>query len=163
MGLSGKEERGDAEVLEAAGAALYEAIAPRLGPYVADAVRRQLEGAGRPVGAGEIAAGEVAAHRCEERVLPALRELLSADVDAQATTPLSLVRRALDEATVALMQLGLDPPVRDRFSLEAFPADRYGLYPASIAVLGPQVEELAITWGAAKAMAHRRRHRNKER
>ena len=158
MGLSGKEERGDAEVLEAAGAALYEAIAPRLGPYVADAVRRQLEGAGRPVGAGEIAA-----HRCEERVLPALRELLSADVDAQATTPLSLVRRALDEATVALMQLGLDPPVRDRFSLEAFPADRYGLYPASIAVLGPQVEELAITWGAAKAMAHRRRHRNKER
>ncbi|MDA8296507.1 MAG: hypothetical protein M0004_07985 [Actinomycetota bacterium] len=163
MGLSDGEGRSDAEVLEAAGAALYAAISPRLGPYVAEAVRRQLEAAGRPIGAREVAAGTAAARRAEARVLPALRELLSADVDAQASTPLSLVRRALDEATAALDELAVDPPARDRFLLEAFPADHYGLYPASIAVFGSEVEELAITWGAAKAMAHRRRHQNPQR
>lgn len=163
MGLIDGEGRGDAEVLEAAGAALLEAISPRLGPYVAEAVRQRLQAAGRPVGARELQASAAAARRCEERVLPMLQELLSADVDAQASTPLSLVRRALDEATAALVELGLDPPARDRFSLETFPADHFGLYPASMAVLGADVEELAITWGAAKAMAHRRRHLNKER
>lgn len=158
MGLTAEDGRGDAEVLAAAGAALYAAISPRLGPYVAQAVHRQLQAAGRTITAREVAAGQAAARRAEAGVLPALRELLSADVDAQTSTPLGLVRRALDEASAALGQLGIDPEPRDRFLLEVFPADRYGLYPASIAVLGEDVEELAITWGAAKAMVHRRRH-----
>ena len=39
-----------------------------------------------------------------------------------------------------------------------FPDDRYGLTPASLAVLGDEVGDLALAWGATKALAHRRRH-----
>ena len=42
--------------------------------------------------------------------------------------------------------------------MRAFPADVYGLSPASLADLSPDVVEAGIVWGAAKAFEHKRRH-----
>ncbi len=53
---------------------------------------------------------------------------------------------------------GVVPARRDRFAEEHFPDDPYGLVPASIAAVDPDLLDAAVRWGAAKAMAHRRRH-----
>jgi hypothetical protein len=87
-----------------------------------------------------------------------LRALLFADIDDQRTTPLALVRPLVGFATDVLSHAGVPPVVRDEFHTLRFPDDPYGLTPASLAVLGEQVGELAIEWGAAKALVHRRRH-----
>ena len=39
-----------------------------------------------------------------------------------------------------------------------FPHDVYHLGPAAFAEVDPQLNDLAIAWGAAKAWAHKRRH-----
>ena len=83
-----------------------------------------------------------------------LRALVSADVDDQWTTPLALVRPVVAFATGALERAGVPPVVRDEFQESRFPDDLYGLTPASLAVLGEEVGDLAIAWGAAKAAAH---------
>jgi hypothetical protein len=87
-----------------------------------------------------------------------LRRLLAADVDAQWTTPLSVVRALVVFPTDVLEEAGVSPRVRDRFDEERFPGDPYGLTPASLSALGPEVGALALAWGAAKAAAHRARH-----
>jgi len=51
------------------------------------------------------------------------------------------------------------PPVqRDSFAEASFPDDDYDLAPASLADVDPDLLEPGLAWGAAKAMAHRRRH-----
>lgn len=142
-----------------AGAALYGAVAERLGPFVAACVITRVEDATGRLGATELAAVERAAKGATDELLPVLRAMLAADVDAQATTPLALLRRAVAHATRALEELDVPPLRRDRFLEQRFPDDPYDLVPASMGVLGPEVDELAIAWGAAKARAHRRRHR----
>jgi len=99
--------------------------------------------------AGEAARSEIAAR---------VRELLEADIDAQWTTPLALVREAVPYPTRVLADAGVPPVWRDRFEQERFPGDAYNLTPATFADLGPEVSEPAIAWGAAKAWSHRRRH-----
>jgi hypothetical protein len=99
-------------------------------------------------------AGAMAAAKVDEP----LRTLLSQDVDAQRTTPLALVRPLVSFATDVLSRLGVPPVVRDEFQVQRFAEDEYGLTPASLAALGEDVGDLALAWGAAKAMAHRRRH-----
>jgi hypothetical protein len=47
---------------------------------------------------------------------------------------------------------------RDPFAERAFPDDLYDLSPASFADVDPELAEVAITWGAAKAFVHKRRH-----
>ena len=87
-----------------------------------------------------------------------LRRLLSADVDAQWTTPLALVRPLVAVPTAVLADAGVPPPERDRFTRERFPADPYGLTPSSLAALDPALREPALAWGVAKTVAHRARH-----
>lgn len=153
-------------VLAASGEALFAGMSSRLAGYVEQCV---LDRARSTFGTVDQAQAQAPAEATEEaaasagrqaaaEVLPALRALVEADVDEQRTTPLSLLRRATTFATAALERLGVPPVARDRFAEERFPDDRYALAPASMAVLGEEVEELAIAWGAAKAMAHRRRH-----
>ncbi len=96
--------------------------------------------------------------RAQVAVAEPLRAMLSADIDEQRTTPLALVRPLVAFATEVLSEVGVPPVVRDEFAESRFPDDEYGLTPASLAVLGDRVGEMALTWGAAKAMAHRRRH-----
>ncbi len=96
--------------------------------------------------------------QARDAVAAPLRAMLSADIDDQRTTPLALVRPLVAFATAVLSEAGVPPVVRDEFAESRFPDDEYGLTPASLAVLGDEVGEMALVWGAAKAMAHRRRH-----
>lgn len=106
------------------------------------------------VGAAE--AGE----RAVQELLPRVRELLARDVDEQWTTPLALVRQAVQYPTEVLASCQVPPIVRDRFTTERFPHDIYALTPANLGDLGEVVGELAIIWGAAKAWEHKQRHGN---
>lgn len=96
--------------------------------------------------------------RAQEDVAGKLRALLSADVDAQHSTPLEVVRVAVSYPTAVLRGAGVVPAPRDEFAEARFPDDPYGLTPASLKAVDPDLGDLAIAWGAAKAMAHRRRH-----
>ncbi len=145
-------------VLAEAGAALSAAVAERLGPYVAACVIARVQDGSGTLDVAQLAAAETAGAAAAAELLPELQALLAADVDAQATTPLSLLRRAVAHATQTLEGLGVPPVRRDRFLEQRFPDDPYDLVPASMGVLGPDVDELALAWGAAKARAHRRRH-----
>jgi hypothetical protein len=101
---------------------------------------------------------EECGRRAQSDVAGKLGALLSADVDAQHATPLEVFRAAVAYPTVVLRRAGVAPPRRDEFAEARFPDDPYALTPASLQAVDPDVGELAIAWGAAKAMAHRRRH-----
>jgi hypothetical protein len=107
------------------------------------AVRSEAEEAGRR------AAGDVAVQ---------LQDLLAADVDAQSTTPLQIIRAAVVYPTGVLLRAGVAPVVRSAFDEARFPDDAYGLTPASLGAVAPSLTEPARAWGAAKAMAHKARH-----
>lgn len=146
------------ELLALRGGELYAAVAERLGPFVEACVVSRLADAFGGVSAEQAAAARTAGTAAADELLPILRALLEADIDAQETTPLAVLRRAVAHATTALEGFGVPPLRRDRFLEERFPDDRYDLLPASMGVLGPDVDDLALAWGAAKAFAHRRRH-----
>jgi hypothetical protein len=93
---------------------------------------------------------------------PRLVALLAADVDAQRATPLQVVRAAVRYPTAVLRDAGVAPLGRDHFARERFPDDPYDLTPATLEALDPALAETAVTWGAAKALAHRRRHQGSE-
>ena len=88
-----------------------------------------------------------------------LRVLLETDVDDQRTTPLAVVREAVTYPTGVLAAAGVPPSDRDPLDRAMFPDDAYGLTPGSFADIDPELTSLAVTWGAAKAWVHRRRHR----
>jgi hypothetical protein len=108
-------------------------------PEVADAVRE----------AGRRAAVEVGVE---------IRTLLQADIDEQWTTPLALLRTAVRYPTEVLAAAGVPPVERDPIQARLLPGDIYDLSPANFADVDPSLAEPGIVWGAAKALAHRRRH-----
>jgi len=105
-----------------------------------------------------MARAEGAARRARREVEVELRALLGSDVDAQRSTPLAVVRAAVSYPTEVLRAAQVPPVPRDAFVSERFPDDPYGLTPASLQAVDPVLGEAAIAWGAAKALAHRRRH-----
>ena len=112
----------------------------------------------RPDRDAVMAAAEMAGLRAAEHVAADLRPLLAADVDAQRSTPLEVVRAAVAFPTQVLRDAHVPPVARDRFVAERFPDDPYGLTPTTLQAIDPALGELAIAWGAAKAMAHQFRH-----
>jgi hypothetical protein len=136
----------------AAGAGSGEASGPVPGPGHEPAVAV----ARRDAVAAE---AEATGKRAGEVIGAQLRALLSSDVDTQRSTPLEAVRAAVTYPTGVLRAAGVAPVERDRFTTERFPDDVYGLTPASLAAVDPSLGELSVRWGAAKAAAHRRRHR----
>lgn len=152
------DEAATEPALAAAAEALYGAVAARLAGYVERLVVGRLSDEGSPPHHDARAAAAEAGRLAEADVLPRLAALLAADVDEQQTTPLQLVRLAIPYATAALDRLGATPADRDRFEQDRFPEDRYRLVPASLGAIDEGTGEAAIVWGAAKAMAHRRRH-----
>lgn len=107
----------------------------------------------------EVAAdAEEAARQAGAEVVPRVRELLMSDIDEQPTTPLALVRGAVRYPTGVLRSAGVPAVERDGFAERAFPDDIYDLSPATFADVDPALAEIAITWGAAKAFEHKRRH-----
>lgn len=101
-------------------------------------------------------ASDAVAHAPE--VAAAVRALLMADVDAQATTPLALLRDAVRYPTAVLRGAGVAPVERDEFHRERFPDDLYDLTPSSFADIDPELADLGVAWGAAKAFTHKQRH-----
>lgn len=104
------------------------------------------------------AASRVLGERAAADIGPELRRLLATDIDEQWTTPLDLVRSAVRYPTALLAELGVPAVERDEFSVQRFPQDIYGLSPASLADVDPDLAEPGIVWGAAKAFEHKRRH-----
>ncbi len=140
---------------------LGEELAARVGAAVPAWVLRCVEGVLPPADPGRgrvMGRAQEAGLEAQRHVAAALKVLVAADVDAQRTTPLAVVREAVAYPTAVLQEAGVPPVPRDPFVSERFPDDPYGLTPASLAALDPELGEVAIAWGAAKAMAHRRRH-----
>ncbi len=92
-------------------------------------------------------------------VVGELTILLHADLDAQRTTPLAVLRAAVRFPTAVLAAAGVPPVRRDEFAERAFPADVYGLSPATWADVAPELHEPGLVWGAWKAQQHLARHR----
>ncbi len=140
---------------------LGDELAARVGAAVPAWVVRCVEARLAP-GAPErdrvMAQAEAAGRRAGQEVAAQLHALLGADVDGQRSTPLAVVRAAVSYPTEVLRQAQVPPVPRDPFVSERFPDDPYGLTPASLQAMDPDLGEAAIAWGAAKAMAHRKRH-----
>lgn len=93
-------------------------------------------------------------------VMPRMRELLAADIDEQATTPLAIIREvAVPLLTSSLRAAGVEVPsaARDEFVAARFPDDVYGLTPSSWADIDESLVSPGIAWGAAKAFVHKQR------
>ncbi|MDH3302728.1 MAG: hypothetical protein OES24_19695 [Acidimicrobiia bacterium] len=88
-----------------------------------------------------------------------LRDLLARDIGDQWTNPLSILRAAAVYPTRILAARGIAPVERDRHARRIHPDDVYDLTPGSFADFGPEVHELGITWGAAKAHLHLQQRR----
>ncbi len=88
-----------------------------------------------------------------------LWDLLKLDIDDQWTNPLAIIRTGTKYPTEILRSLDCPPVERDDYSKRANPDDIYGLTPASFADLGPGLQDLGISWGAAKAHIHLRRRK----
>ncbi|MBV8692499.1 MAG: hypothetical protein JOZ37_18535 [Actinobacteria bacterium] len=117
-----------------------------------------LEWQQKPVTDDVRAAAGSAGRDAQAHVAGRLRALFDADIDAQATTPLSILRDAVSFPTAVLRQAGADAVRRDMYAVEAFPDDEFALTPASLADVSEDLVELGIRWGAAKAWAHKERH-----
>ena len=105
------------------------------------------------------AAAREAGQRAREEIGGAVRTLLFADVDEQRGNPLALLRRAVRYPTEVLHAAGAPVVERDKFSRERFPDDDYDLTPANWSDVHPSLQDLGLTWGAAKAFVHKQRHR----
>jgi hypothetical protein len=92
-----------------------------------------------------------------------LRDLLSAPIDEQRSTPLTIVRTAVSFPTSILARAGVAVIQRDPFQVRAFPDDVYGISPATWADLGDDVAEAGMRWSVNKAFLHRHLHRDHHR
>ncbi|MCU1356970.1 MAG: hypothetical protein JWM89_2388 [Acidimicrobiales bacterium] len=141
----------DDDLLRGHADALAAGIVAAIAPWVESSVAR-IADAWRPGLADDLrAAAADAGRRAVAEVGPAVRELLATDVDAQRTGPLAVLRDAVRYPTEVLAAAGVPGVVRDGFAEHAFPADVYDLAPAAFADLDPDLRDLGLTWGAAKA------------
>lgn len=85
--------------------------------------------------------------------------LLALDIEQQRTGPLALIRQAVPYPTEVLRTAGVPPVERDQFAARQFPDDVYDLAPTSFGELAPDLQEIGLVWGAAKAHVHLSRRR----
>ena len=133
---------------------LGEGIKEALPEWVMAAVESRLADLSPKIREAAEAAGAAAAIEIGGEVA----RLLAADIDDQPENPLAILRRAVRYPTEVLAAAGAPPVERDDFAIHRFPADVYDLTPASFADLHPDLQNPGLTWGAAKAFVHRRRH-----
>ena len=137
--------------------ALAAGIGAALPAWVVGSVERVMRAWAGTVPADVAAAAARAGRQAQIETGAAVRALLGADIDAQRSTPLTLLRQAVKYPTAVLRQAGVPPVERNRFAEEAFPDDVYDLSPATWSDIDPALTELGINWGAAKAFEHKRR------
>lgn len=140
------------------GPELARAIEAALPGWVVRSVERVLVAWRGTADAAVVAEAAAAGAQAAAEIGARLRALLEADIDEQRSTPLAIVRDAVRFPTEVLRRAGAPPRRRDAGAQALFPDDDYDLVPGSLADIDPAVGELAIAWGAWKAMAHRRRH-----
>ena len=145
--------------VEAHAAALADAIEAALPAWVERSVERVMRAWKGEVDEGVRAAAAAAGRQTAAEVGPQVRALLDTDIDAQRTTPLSLVRGAVRYPTAVLLAAGVPPVVRDEQQERLFPEDVYDLAPASFADVDPSLADVGLAWGAAKAFEHLQRHK----
>lgn len=92
-------------------------------------------------------------------VMPELRRVLAADVDAGAGNPLAALRAGVGPMTSLLERCGAARPPRDEFLERQFPGDPFQLGPAAFSDVDPALHEPGLVWGAARAHVHLRRRR----
>jgi hypothetical protein len=144
--------------LEEQARALADAIEAALAPWVIRSVERVMMAWAGEVPVDVARRAREAGEQARVETGGAVRQLLERDIDDQVTTPLMLLRAAVRWPTAVLLSAGVAPVVRDRFDERAFPEDLYGLTPARFADIEPDLADLGLAWGAAKAQEHRRRH-----
>jgi hypothetical protein len=83
---------------------------------------------------------------------------LTTDLAEITTNPLSILRASIAPVTAELARAGVLPVQRDPFLVDQFPADIYGLNPASFGDLAENLTEMGIAWGAARAYLHIQSH-----
>jgi hypothetical protein len=140
-------------------AALADAIEAALPAWVERSVERVIRAWKGGVDDGARAAAAAAGRQAAVEVGPQVRALLDTDIDAQWTTPLSLVRGAVRYPTAVLHAAGVPPVLRDEQQERLFPEDVYDLTPASFADVDPPLADVGVAWGAAKAFEHLQRHK----
>jgi hypothetical protein len=104
-------------------------------------------------------AARAAARAAGDEVTQRLSALLALDVEAQTTTPLSVLRDATHHATAVLAAAGVEPVRRDEMRVRSFPHDLYDLAPATWSDVDERLHEPGLVWGASKARAVIDRHR----
>jgi hypothetical protein len=80
-------------------------------------------------------------------------------VEAQPSTPLSVLRGVTRHATAVLAAAGVVPVRRDEMRARSFPDDVYDLAPATWSDVDPRLHDPGVVWGASKARAVIDRHR----
>ncbi|MDQ6727605.1 MAG: hypothetical protein M3066_15760 [Actinomycetota bacterium] len=140
--------------------ALADAVVAALPGWVERSVARILTAwrPGEAPAADVVAQAQAAGARAAEEVGARVRTLLAADIDDQRTTPLALLRDAVSYPTAVLRAAGVAEVERDPIQVRLLPDDPYDLSPATFADVDPSLAEPGMVWGAAKALAHRRRH-----
>lgn len=121
-------------------------------------VERAVTAAGRDVADLEPALAEMV-DREAPLIVAQLDELLHTDVDQQRSNPLAVLRAATAVPTALLVAHCVPARVRDRFAIESFPDDIYGLNPATWSDIDERLAEPGLVWGAWKAMIVLRRRR----
>ena len=149
----------DLDALARYAEALAAAVDAALAGWVVRCVVEVLAAQDRPTTPSILAAAQAAGEAARTDVGTQVRALLAADIAEQTTNPLALVRAAVRYPTAVLAGAGAMPVERDEFAVRAFPADVFGLSPATFADLDPAVAEPGLVWGAAKAHVHLRRRR----
>ena len=136
------------------------ALADRVDAALSGWVRRSLAAAAAAGGVA-VVDEDVAAVVSQTRniVMPELRRVLSADVDAGAGNPLAAVRAGVEPMTEQLATWGAARPPRDDFLERQFPGAPYQLGPAAFSDVDPSLHEPGLVWGAARAHVHLRRRR----
>lgn len=139
---------------------LADAVEAALPGWVERSVERvHIERTARRPPADVRAAAARAGAEATAEVAPRVRALLVLDIDEQRTGPLALIRSAVPYPTRVLGEAGVVPAERDPFAVDRFPDDVYDLAPATFADLDPDLHEIGIVWGAAKAHVHLARRR----
>jgi len=147
------DDPADAAALAEHASALADGIVRSLPAWVERAIGeryRAWRGGEDPTGA-VAAASRLAGTSAVAEVEGPLRALLAQDPDEQRANPLAIVRRAVTWPTEVLRAAGVPPVVRDAHAEQLFPDDDYDLSPGAFADLDPSLQELGLTWGAAKA------------
>jgi len=149
----------DERMLDQYAMELADAIESALAGWVVRSVERRLRDWTGTADPTVVDRARAAGDQARAEVGPEVRQLLSLDVDAQRTNPLSVVRTAVRYPTEVLQFAGVPPVQRDEFAERAFPDDVYDLSPASFSDVDPSLYEPGLVWGAAKAHIHLTRHR----